>query len=185
LKFPNDWSKDGRFILYTSLDPKTQMDLWLLPMPGPARPIPYVVAAGLQRHGRFSPDSRWVAYTSDESGRQEIYVQALASTGGKWQVSMGGGDQASWRGDGKELFYLNAELDLMAVDVKSSETFESGTPRPLFRIHSPDVVGLRGVHGLYVPAPDGKRFLVNSRVEGAPAPPIVVVLNWTVLLKKK
>jgi len=182
--FPGDWSKDGRFILYASLDPKTQMDLWLLPMPGPAKPIPYVVADGLQRNGHFSPDGRWIAYTSDESGRQEIYVQAFPSTGGKWQVSTDGGDQASWRADGKELFYLNAPLDLMAVDVRGFETFQAGSPHPLFRISPPDIVGIKGVHCPYAPAQDGKRFLVNSRVEGAPVRPIVVVLNWTTLLKK-
>jgi Tol biopolymer transport system component len=183
-KFPTDWSKDGRFMLYATFNQRTQLDLWLLPMPGPAKPIPYVVADGLQSHGRFSPDTRWVAYTSDESGQREIYVQAFPSTGGKWQVSSSGGDQAFWRADGKELFYLDARLDLMAVDVKESETFESGTPRSVFHISPPDVVGLGGSHGLYFPAPDGKRFLVNSRVEGAPAPSIVVVLNWAALLKK-
>jgi WD40 repeat protein len=184
ITFPDDWSRDGRFILYESLDPKTQFDLWTLPMPGPGKPTPYVVADGLQRHGRFSPDTRWVAYTSDESGRQEIYVQAFPSTGGKWQVSSDGGDQASWRADGKELLYLNARLDLMAVDIRGQEAFEAGTPHPLFRINTPDVVGLGGAHCSYVPASDGNRFLVNSRVEGAPATPIVVVLNWTALLKK-
>jgi eukaryotic-like serine/threonine-protein kinase len=183
-KFPTDWSRDGRFMLYTSFDPRTQLDLWLLPMPGPTKPMPYVVADGLQRHGRFSPDTRWVAYTSDESGRQEIYVQAFPSTGGRWQVSSSGGDNAFWRSDGRELFYLDAELQLMAVDVKGSETFESGTPRSLFRISPPDVVGLAGSHRNYVPAADGKRFLVNSKVEGAPVTPIVVVLNWTASLKK-
>jgi serine/threonine protein kinase len=182
--FPTDWSKDGRFILYTSLDPKTHLDLWLLPMMGPGKPVPYIVADGLQSHGRFSPDTRWVAYTSDESGQHEIYVQAFPSTGGKWQVSSSGGDQAFWRSDGRELLYLDTQLNLMAVDVKGSETFEAGTPHSLFRINTPDAAGIGGAHCSYVPAPDGRRFLVNSRVEGAPPTPIVVVLNWTALPRK-
>jgi len=184
ISFPGDWSRDGRFFLYETYDPKTLFDLWVLPMPGPGKPMPYVVAPGLQRHGRFSPNSRWVAYTSDESGRQEIYVQAFPSASGQWQVSSDGGDQANWRGDGRELFYLNSQLDLMAVDIREDEAFQAGTPHLLFRISTPDIVGIGGTHCSYIPAPDGKRFLVNSRVEGAPAPSIVVVLNWTALLKK-
>ncbi|HMF07559.1 MAG TPA: hypothetical protein VKJ00_00405, partial [Thermoanaerobaculia bacterium] len=182
--FPGDWSRDGRFFLYETYNPKTLFDLWVLPRPGPGKPMPYVVAPGLQRHGRFSPNSRWVAYTSDESGRQEIYVQAFPSAGGQWQVSSDGGDQANWRGDGRELFYLNSQLDLMAVDIREDEAFQAGTPHLLFRISTPDIVGIGGTHCSYIPAPDGKRFLVNSRVEGAPAPSIVVVLKWTALLRK-
>jgi eukaryotic-like serine/threonine-protein kinase len=181
----DDWSRDGRFILYERLAPKTQFDLWALPMSGPGKPFPYVVADGLQRHARFSPDGHWVAYTSNESGRQEIYVQRFPSSGGKWQVSSEGGDQASWRSDGKELIYLSPRLQLMAVEVKGSETFEVGTARPLFSIrpkYSPTTTREQG--NLYVITPDGQRFLVNEAVEGKQAPPILVVVSWTSDLRK-
>jgi serine/threonine protein kinase/Tol biopolymer transport system component len=182
LAWTNDWSRDGRFILYERLDPHTQYDLWVLPMPGPGKPSPYVVAPGLQRRGRFSPDGHWVAYTSDESGRPEIYVQAFPPTGGKWLISTDGGDQASWRADGKELVYLSAGLQLVAVEVKLGDTFEVGIHRPLFSIRPkyfiPSIALVQG--NVYVMTPDGKRFLVNERVEGNPAlPSIQLVANWT------
>ncbi len=182
--FPDDWSRDGRFILYDRQDPKTQTDLWVLPMPGPGKPFPYIVADTQQTHAQFSPDGRWVAYASGESGRQEVYVQAFPSTGGKWQISTEGGDEPSWRGDGKELFFLSPRLQLTAVDVKGGDTFEVATPHPLFSIRTPNYVNLGGSRSVYVMTRDGQRFLVNSSVEDAYASPITVVVNWTEGLKK-
>jgi eukaryotic-like serine/threonine-protein kinase len=182
--FPNDWSRDGRFLLYESAGPKAQSDLWVLPMRGPGKPFPYLVAEGTQSHGQFSPDGRWVAYTSNESGRQEIYVQAFPATGGKWQISTDGGDQPSWRGDGKEIFFVNPKLQIMAVDVKPGDAPEIGSPSSLFPIHTLSSVSLHGSRSSYVASPDGQRFLVVTSVESNVSP-ITVVLNWTAALPKR
>src|SRR5207249_5041905 len=105
--FADDWSRDGRYIIYEYEDPKTKYDLWVLPMFGDRKPFPYVQSDFNEAHAKFSPDGKWVAYGSDEIGRTEIYVRRFPNAGaGKWQVSTGGGDQPYWRADGKELFYL-------------------------------------------------------------------------------
>jgi hypothetical protein len=118
-----------------------------------------------------------MAYQSNESGQDQIYVQAIPASGAKYQVSTTGGTQPSWRRDGKELFYFSADQKLMAVPIKLSTSVEPGTPQELFTN-----AGLTG----YAPSPDGQRFLVNVPADGeaAAAPPITVVLNWTAGLKK-
>ncbi len=178
-----DWSRDGRFLLYERMVPKTLGDLWILPMPGPGKPFPYVVADAAQRHGRFSPDGRWVAYRSDESGRSEVYVQAFPPTGGKWLISTEGGDQPSWRGDGKEIFYVSPASQIMAVEVKGGETFEVGTPRPLFPLRRP-YVDVESARSSYAVTADGQRFLVVGSAENARPMAITVSVNWTEGLKK-
>ena len=130
--------------------------------------------------GHFAPDGKWFAYTSNESGRSEVYVQSFPPSGGKWQVSTGGGAQPHWRRDGKELFYVAADRKLMAVDVKFGSTFETSAPKALFQTQ---VVRYEAPNR-YVVIGDGRRFLVNSPVEEVSQTPITVVLNWNAALKR-
>ena len=123
--------------------------------------------------GRFSPDGRWLAYTSDESGRPEVYVQPFPGHGGKWQISTAGGGQPVWNRNGKELFYASADNKLMAVDVKADSGFEAGTPRALFDVHVKSINGWK-----YDISPDGQRFLANTVIGEVKANPITLVQNW-------
>ena len=161
-KLPNSWSADGRFLLYNSFDPKTATtDLWVLPMSGanasPARsasatagslnegrshqeldgdrkPFVFLQTNFNERKGQFSPDSHWVAYQSNESGREEIYVRPFPGPGGQWQVSTEGGIWVRWRPDGKELYYIAPDNKLMAVPITTQgATLEPGTPAALFQ----------------------------------------------------
>ena len=190
-KVPNDWSRDGRFLLYAQQDPRTKADLWVLPLASdgtPAgAPIPFANTEFNEDQGRFSPDGHWVAYVSDESGRSEIYVQPfpVASGGGsKTQVSLDGGDQPRWRSDGKELFYVSLDGKLMAVDVTEGPTFRAGAPKSLFQalVVRGRRQSLLGVLRWDV-APDGKHFLINTVKTSSE--PLTVVLNWTTELKKR
>jgi serine/threonine protein kinase len=183
-KWPDDWSRDGRFILYDSTD-RTNLDLWVLPMTGTSagdKPGPYVQTEFNEAHGHFSPDARWVAYTSDESGRPEVFVQPFPASGGKWQVSTEGGDQATWSSDGREIVYIGPDRKVMAVPIKADTTFEAGVPHSLFqtRTYAP---GMTFSSNSYLLSPDGQRLLVISTVEGASSTPLSVVLNWTADLK--
>jgi len=191
-KAPSSWSPDGRFILY--FNPIPPIRLWLLPLGGgeaDRKPVlvehsDFNVAAG-----RFSPDGRWIAYHSDESGRNEIYVRPFdapsamgtsAANGtpvtGKWMVSKDGGSTPLWRRDGKELFYLSLDGTATAVEVSTSGVFQAGIPKALFKVP----------HGeLYWDvSADGKRFMMaapSGATSSAPAP-FTVVLNWQAGLKK-
>jgi Tol biopolymer transport system component len=181
---PEDWSPDGRFIVYATMaadNPKTLTDLWLLPLFGEHKPIPYVQSEFWQHEARFSPDGRWIAYRSDESGKMEIYVESFPTSSGKVKVSSEGGVNPSWRRDGKELFYLALDQKLMAVEVKPGSTFQPGVPRALFQTR---VSGEVGSSKHYTVTKDGQRFLVNMPVEGASSNPITVVLNWTAGLQQ-
>lgn len=182
-KFPTDWSLDGRFILYENRDPKTKADLWVLPLEGDRQPFPLLQTEFNEQQARFSPNGKWVAYTSDESGTTQVYVQSFPASGNKWQVSTGGGDQPRWRRDGRELFYLAADGKLVAVEVKTDGTFEAGVPKPLFELHSPTVAGPFAIS--YAATADGQRFLVlRSAVEQASTTPITVVVNWAAEVKQ-
>jgi hypothetical protein len=177
-KGPEDWSLDGRFILYNNLDPKTnKLDLWVLPLLGDRQPMPFLQTQFDERQGQFSPNGRWVAYVSDESGRYEVYVQSFPSPGGKWPVSNHGGTEPRWRRDGKELYYLATDRKLMAVEVKGNSTFEAGVPKALFA-PPPLQPGFHLVSNYDVTA-DGQRFLIRTLVKNPASEPIVVILNWT------
>jgi serine/threonine protein kinase len=186
--FPWDWSPDGRFILYSEYQEKTKYDLWMLPLEGDHKPILYLQTPFNEIRGQFSPDGRWMAYASDESGRFEIYVQTIPTSGPKWQISTAGGDFPRWGRDGKELYYIAADQKLMEMPVKtgsgSSSTFEPGVPQPLFRIEPTSATVTAAI--AYQPAANGQRFLVNVQAggEGTQAPPITVVLNWAAGRKK-
>jgi dipeptidyl aminopeptidase/acylaminoacyl peptidase len=180
-KVPNDWSPDGRFIVYQTSDAKTRFDLWLLPTFGDRRPVPFLQTRFNEHQAQFSPDGRWVAYTSDESGTPEVYVQTFPASGGRWRVSAGGGCQPRWRRDGRELFYIAADRKLMAAEVKPGDTFEAGPPRALFATR---VMTLADFRNHYAASADGQRFLVSSMVEDEAAAPITVVVNWAADLKR-
>jgi eukaryotic-like serine/threonine-protein kinase len=182
---PMDWSSDGRFLVYTALSPDTQWDLWTLSMRPDAanverKQVVFLKSNFNERNGQFSPDGRWIAYTSDESGTPEVYASPFpSSTTGRLRISTGGGNLPRWRRDGKELFYLAPAGELMAVPIRSERTLEAGSPMPLFKTHMADVGSLIEMpFQSYAVAPDGQRFLINSIAEDTPAPSLTVVLNW-------
>ena len=130
-------------------------------------------------HGNFSPDGGLVAYTSNESGRVEVYVETVPRSDRKWPVSTNGGYEPRWRADGGEIYYLSEDRNLMAVPVGAGPSF--GIPKPLFQAHVPAGVSWLRTH--YVPSRDGQRFLVNVATDTV-ASPITVVLNWSASLNK-
>jgi len=177
---PIDWSPDGRFILYRDIDPNSGYDLWVLPLSGDRKPFPVAKTPFEERDGQFSPDGRWVAYRSNESGRFEVYVLPFPGPGGKVQVSTNGGTQPRWRHDGKELFYIAPDSKLMAAPIAVSpdgKTIKAGAPVPLFstRIAGGPTPGSNNQQ--YAVASDG-RFLINVTTEDATASPITLILNW-------
>ncbi|MEQ1761211.1 MAG: protein kinase [Vicinamibacterales bacterium] len=184
LKVPTSWSADGRFLLYLSNGPQTNSDLWVVPMVGDHTPSVFLRTPFREVFGEFSPDGRWVAYESDESGRNEIYVRpflgpgaAAATAGGQWQVSTGGGIMPAWRRDGRELYFLNPSGAMMAAPVTTAgDTFEPGAPVVLFptRIVGGGVDAQIGRQ--YDVAPDG-RFLINTELPGD-VTPITLIQNW-------
>jgi Tol biopolymer transport system component len=157
------------------------LDLWIAPQFGDRKPFPYLQTQFNEQDGVFSPDGRWVAYRSDESGRDEIYVQAFPLSGAKFQISTGGGTEPTWRNDGSELFYRSADGNLMAVPVKSGATFETGVSKSLFPVTVAG--GGTGRHN-YAVSNDGQRFLVVASAAGEKSVPLTVVLNWQAGLKK-
>jgi Tol biopolymer transport system component len=188
-----DWSPDGRYLLYIVNDPKTNNShLWVLPDPaGPPenhKPAPYLRTAFNEHEGQFSPDGHWVAYTSDESGQYQIYVQSFPAGAGKFRVSTGaGGTQPRWRRDGKELFYIAEDGKLMAVDLKTALTFEAAAPKALFDPRIPRNRIPPWAAFSYDVTADGKRFLVDSdstAPESSASAPITVVVNWLAALKR-
>jgi hypothetical protein len=185
--WPLSWSPDGRFVLYSRADVKTGVDLWALPMTGESKPFTVVQGALDQRGGEFSPDGRWLAYESNESGRFEVYVRPFPEPGGKWQVTSAGGTQPRWRRDGRELYYVAPDTRLMAVSVAAGadgKTFNLGVPVPLFQTRLATGANVLPGRAQYAVAPDG-RFLLNTIVDNTAPSPITVVVNWTQLLEAR
>jgi len=177
-KYPNSWSVDRRFILFTSREENTGWDIWVLPHDAPAEPV--VNTAAVEIEPQLSPDGRWLAYTSDESGRMEVYVRPFRAPGGAWLISTSGGSDPRWRDDGSELYYLSSDRALMAVNNTApagAATLDASVPSPLFQTRTSGPLGL-GVRFNYAAAPGGQRFLITTdRPETAPSP-ITVVVNW-------
>ena len=179
-KFPVSWSPDGHFIIYVAAGGTTRSDLWVLPLSGDRKPFPFLQTQFTEAQGQFSPDGRWIAYASSESGRPEVYVAPFPAPGGRWQISTAGGNWPRWRHDGKEIFYLAPDNKLMVATVNGQGAgFAVGAVGPLFDVRpSP-------VRYSYDVSPDGQQFLVNTvGNQAAPATPITVVVNWTAGLKK-
>lgn len=187
VSIPNDWSPDGRFVLYQSRDPQTDLNLSVLPLEGDRKPWVFVETNFAEAAGQFSPNGRWVAYQSNESGRYEIYVRPFVEpaadgskatvTGGQWQISTAGGLFARWRADGKELYYIGPDGQMMAAPITITGTvLEPGTPVALFqtRIYGGGTDTYVGRQ--YDVTRDG-RFLINTVLEDAAAP-ITLVQNW-------
>ncbi len=193
---PVSWSPDASSIVYEVIDPKTSLDLWMLPLSGDRRPSPLLHTPFGESHGQISPDGKWLAYNSNETSRNEVYVQPFPGGAGKWQVSTSGGQFPRWRRDGRELFYMTQASggEMMAVDVGSSgSTFEAGTPKDLFDSTYINLAhtgtGQRGAgpYHTFAVSSDGQRFLIPSPPASDTASltmPIAVVENWAAGLRK-
>jgi len=182
--WPLDVSPDGSKLLGEVGDLVGAAQLWELPLTGNDRkPRPILPSNFMMLEARYSPDGRWIAYTSNESGRSEVYVIPSSATGGKWQVSDGGGQQPIWRGDGKELFYLSSDQRLMSVPISlNADSVQVGAAAPLFSLAS-SIPTSSGLVSPYDVSSDGKRFIVVAIEQGRTFP-INLVINWTAALQK-
>jgi Tol biopolymer transport system component len=174
-----DWK--GNYILYAVNQPKTGLDLWLLDL-ATRKPVPYLKDANDQLHGTFSPDGRFIAYSSDETGRFEVYVQTFPRSDRRWKISLNGGVEPRWSGDGSELFFLSEDLELMSTQIVQAPTFTPGTPQRLFQTQVPE--GVSRYRNRYEVSKDGKRFLVFMQTNRSAPTGITTVLNWTAGLQQ-
>jgi serine/threonine protein kinase len=174
---PWDWSRDGKFLLV-----RKERELWYVTMPD-RQAKPLVQSQWLIRNAQFSPDEKFVAYSSSETGNWEVYVSPFPSFGSKWQVSRGGGEEPRWRSDGKELFYLAPDGMLMAAEIKTTAGFEAGSPSALFRTHPRQPISAMDFFSYDVTA-DGQKFLVNTKVDASSSAPLSVILNWSSEMEK-
>ena len=174
---PTDCSADGRWITFTTYGqgrgPGTNADLWILSVADRKAAV-FLRTEFSESGGQFSPDGRWMAYVSDESGRPEVYVQHFPGPGGKWQASPAGGHSPRWSRDGRELFYVAPGDNLMSIDVKGGEAFGAGVPKLLFG--APMLLSVLGTQ--YDVSADGQRFLVNRRAADTAEAPITLVVDW-------
>jgi Tol biopolymer transport system component len=181
-KNPAAWSPDGKYLVWSQNVESTQWDLWLLPMQGDRKPVPYLRTPFDENLASISPDGRWLAYDSNETGRSEIYVRSFPEPGEKHRVSISGGTSAQWSRDGRELLiWTSGQMaytigSIFIVDVQTSPSFKAGTPRLLFRPRQ-DLAGIAATADL-------KRFLAAVPVEGSALPGITVIVNWQTGLKK-
>lgn len=181
--FPDDWSKDGRFVIFDQLDPKTSYDLWIMPLSNPGSAYPLLNSPSLESQGRFSPNGQYVSYTSDESGRAEIYVEAFPDASrGKWQISTTGGVMAQWSRDGKELFYVTPDRKLIAVDV--SNAFPAVGSKILFSNVPIRTLAFPNNTNQYAVSADSQRFLIIKPEDDLSRTPITIIYNWQEMLKK-
>jgi serine/threonine protein kinase len=176
---PLDVSRDGKYLLYEDLDPSSAADLWILPLSGERKSFPYIKTNYMETSARFSPDGRWVAYVSNESGDYQIYVQSFPMPGQAVRISTEGGLDPRWRRDGRELYFISSDGRLMAADIKVDGNFSAGLPKPLFRFSGSTETTRRS----YWPSPDGQRFVVMKMSDDSVAQ-IQITVNWTEALKK-
>ena len=185
-KYPSDWSRDGHTVIYSAIDPKTQPDILSVPVEGDVgsrKPTVFLNTQFYEGRGKLSPDGRWLAYQSNESGKNEIYVQPFpvsADRAGKHLISNGGGGEPIWGRDGKELFYVN-QNKIMAAEVSTGAVFKAAPAKLLFETN---LGGVNGAGYLYDVTGDGQRFLVKAAGGEGAQEPITLVLNWTAALKK-
>jgi eukaryotic-like serine/threonine-protein kinase len=182
-KHPFDWSPDGALLLYGLAQPNSpRQDIWVLPLAGDRAPFPWLATTFNEAEARFSPDGRWVAHESDETGRPEIFIRSFASPGVRVQISSGGGTKPQWRRDGKELYYVSADYQLMAVPLRAGQGLEPGASRALFELRR--LQPAPSWPTPYAVSADGQRFLVGAVVDEGGSSPITVVLNWTQLFDR-
>jgi len=174
---PTDWSMDGQFIIFTNQGAKTGNDIWALPLTGDRKPFPILQTPANEASARISPDGHWLAYQSDESGTPQIYVVAFPGKEGKWQISNQGGTRPVWGRDGKELFYIAADQQMTAVDVKTGAAFAHGTPRSLFETRTWPLP-------TFDISPDGKRFLIVSPAGHDSLASMTLMINWQPTIRK-
>ena len=172
-----DWSRDGKYLLV-----QKGSELWYMPT-SDWQVKPFLLSKGYIRNARFSPDGRWVAYSSNETGSWEVYVSPFPIPNSKWQVSRAGGEEPRWRRDGKELFYLSAEGKVMAIPVKTTGNFEAGAPATLFQTRTRQPISVMDAFSYDVTS-DGQKFLINTRMDDTNAAPLSIILNWTSELEK-
>ncbi|MCI0604208.1 protein kinase [bacterium] len=176
----NDWSMDGKWLIGQRKGKRS--DLWIVPMSGSGQPYPFLASEFYEFQASFSPDARWIAYASDESGHYEVYIQPFPASGKKWRISNSGGAQPRWRRDGKELFYFSGDRKVMAVDIKTDDgNLEAGVPKELFQ---PLILSPFYPLGMdYDVTADGLRFIISSAVQRT-TPPVNIIFNWTALLRR-
>jgi Tol biopolymer transport system component/tRNA A-37 threonylcarbamoyl transferase component Bud32 len=180
-----DWSPDGGFLVFTARGAASLSDIWVLPLSGDRQPRPFLETAFNKTQAQVSPDGRWIAYTSYESGRDEVYVESFPLPGHKQQVSSNGGVQPRWGDNGLDLFYVSSDQRLMAVPIQLGHPFRAGAPATLFRLRLiPQGSQSIGLATLYDVSPDGQRFLCVIPPDESAAP-MTVVLNWTAALAEQ
>jgi Tol biopolymer transport system component len=180
VKIPFSVSSDGGFVLFCALNQTGGSDIWSLDLRNGNKATPLVQTPSVESEPRFAPDGKWFAYSSDESGRPEIYVQSFPPSGRKWQISIQGGTEPQWRRDGKVLYYTDVPGMLHAVDVTLGASVDAGTPRTLFPVQS--TANGPGAWN-YDVAGDGNRFLVSPDAASAKQREISVVLNWPATIR--
>jgi hypothetical protein len=173
--YPDSWRRDGKYLIVgRPMGPDYQ--LWAIAMDGSGEEIPLVQGLSLADEARFSPDGKWVAFHAAIGGAPEVFAIRFPSTGQRWQISTNGGVQPRWRGDGRELYYLGPDGQVMGVALPDGDPTKARTPKPLF--------GLRldpsPAFDQYTPLPDGQRFIVRRplRPGGADTAPVHVIVNW-------
>jgi eukaryotic-like serine/threonine-protein kinase len=184
--YSNDWSRDGRFLLFQENDTRGKNHLWFLPIVGERKPTPYLHSEFNENAGQFSPDGRFVTYVSDQSGSDEVYVSSFPEPNAvRLPISHGGGYQPRWRRDGKELLYFSGDGMIMSVDVTLSPVLKVGVPKALFQapVYTAGSLRYSGGREYWDIAPDGQRFLINT-ISGDASATLTVVLNWQAALKR-
>jgi Tol biopolymer transport system component len=174
---PMDWSRDGAWVVINRFLGSTKLDILAYPVSGDGEAVVVCNTEFVETNGKLSPDAKWIAYQSDESGRDEIYVQAFPEARGKWQISRDGGISPFWRGDGTELYFRSGD-SMMAVEMQTVAGFRAGVPLALFTVT--DAAG-----GPFIPSADGSRFIVRKRMGSSESSPVSVVVNWTQELENR
>ncbi len=182
-KYPEDWSRDGKFLAYTTAIQEDNWDIWIMPMSSSGdktsrQPFPFLQSKFGEVDAAFSPDGKWMAYESDESGQSQIYIRPFPGPGGKWQVSTKGGVDPHWRGDGKELFFVDSEsFHMMSADISTrGATVSVGVERKLFQFGSGNIRD-------YDVTSDGQRFLMAAPRDIEKSIPVTLAVNWLEELK--
>jgi eukaryotic-like serine/threonine-protein kinase len=174
-QFATSWSPDGKSLVFEIYNEDTKADIWLLPLSGDRKPVPLIHTPFFDYAATISPDGRFIAYTSEETGRPEIYVQTMPPSGKRWQVSTSGGMAPKWRKDGKEIFFIGPDNKLFAAEIRSEENFDADTPKPLFTINERFMGPERSN---YAVSSDGQRFLVNTMIDTPGLKPIQLLIHW-------